>query len=112
MQVDVRVGSERRTVGSAQDNADKRAHMRGALHRVAETVETGLFMFRDEAKWRFQTEFTSEEDWKEFAEKPTCGGIAADSRQLDEALARPDGCVILTEDNLASIYERLDATSP
>jgi hypothetical protein len=69
-------------------------------------------MFRDEAKWRFQTEFTSEEDWKEFAEKPTCGGIEADPRQLDEALAGRDSRIVVTEDNLASIYERLDATSP
>ena len=55
-------------------------------------------------------EFRSEPDWREFVERPTCGGIEADPRQLDEALARPDGCVVVTEDNLAAVYERPDAT--
>jgi len=109
MQVEVRVGAERRVVGTAQDSVDKRADMRESLRRVAEMVASDHFSLGDEAKWRFQMEYTSEEDWKEFAEKPTCGGIEADPRQLAEALARPDGRVILTEDNLASVYERLDA---
>lgn len=111
MQVEVRVGIERRAVGTAQDSVDKRSDMREALRRVDEMVAAGLFSFRDRAEWRFQTEYPSEEDWKDFAEKPTCGGIEADPQQLDEAFALPDGCVILTEDNLASVYERLETTS-
>ena len=112
MQVEVRVGNERRAVGTAQDSVDKLSDMRQALRRVDEMVAAGLFALRDGAEWRFQTEYPSEEDWKEFAEKPTCGGIEADPQQLDEAFARPHSCVILTEDNLASVYERLDASSP
>ena len=110
MRVEVRVGDERRVVGTAQDSADKHADMRGSLRRVAEMVAAGLFRLRDEAKWLFEMEFRTEADWKEFAEKPTCGGIVADPRQLDEALARPDACVIVTQDNLAAVYERLDTT--
>ena len=107
MQVEVRVGDARRAVGTAQDSAEKRVNMRESLLRVDEAVAAGLFSLRDEAKWRFQMEYSTEEDWKEFAEKPTCGGIEADPRQLDEAFVRSDGWVILTEDDLASVYERL-----
>ena len=83
--------------------------MRAALRRVAETVTVGLFLLRGEAKWRLRMEFTTAQDWKEFLENPTCGGVEADRRQIDEALARPDGSVIVTEDNLAAAYQRLDA---
>jgi hypothetical protein len=111
MQVEVRFGDDRREVGTAQDNADKRRNMRESLRRIDEMVAAGLFSLRDKANWRFRMEYSSEEDWKEFTEKPTCGGIEADPQQLDEAFAHPDGWVITTEDDLASVYERLDAAS-
>jgi hypothetical protein len=109
MQVEVLLGDERRALGTAQDSVEKREEMRGALRRVAETVADGLFALRDQAKWRFEMEFTSEPDWREFIEKPTFGGVQADLRPIADALARPDGSVILTEDNLGEIYERLGA---
>ena len=111
MRVEMRIGAQRRVVGSAQDSADKRADMRAALRRVAEMVAAGRFSLCDEVSWRFQMEHWSEEDWNEFAEKPDCGGVEADPRQLDEALAHTEGCVILTEYNLASVYQRLDPGS-
>ena len=107
MQVEVRLGESRHTVETAQDSVEKIADMRGALLRVAETVADGLFSLRDEAKWHLRMEFTLEQDWREFLEHPTFGGIGADPRQLAEAPSRPDGCVIVTEDNLATVYERL-----
>ncbi len=107
MTVEVHLGTERRVVGTAQDNADKRADMRGALRRVDEMVADGFLSVRGEAKWRFQTEYSAVEDWREFVERPTCGGLEADTRLIDAALARPDGRVTVTEDNLAVVYERL-----
>jgi hypothetical protein len=110
MQVEVLAGTALRTIGTAQDSSEKRASMRASLQRVAEAVGAGLFSLREETTWQFRMEYTSAEDWKEFAERPTCGGINADMRRLDEALARPDGRVLLTEDDLAAVYVRLEAT--
>ena len=42
----------------------------------------------------------------EFVEKPTCGGIDADRKQLDGALSRTDGSVVTIEENYALVYER------
>lgn len=109
MLVEARVGNERRALGTARDSPDKRSDMRAALRRVAEAVAAGLFSPRAEANWLLEMVFPSEQDWQEFADKPTCGGIEADPRQLEEALARPDGCIIVTDDNVAAVYVRLDA---
>ena len=106
MQVEVRIGGERRTVGTARDCDDKQADMRASLCRLAEVVEAGLFALRAESHWRFEMEFPTAEDWREFAEKPSCGGIDADARQLAAVLAQPDGAVIVSDDELAAVYER------
>jgi hypothetical protein len=109
MRIEARFGNERRKVGTAQDSAEKLRAMRESLRRIAEMVAAGLFSLRDEAQWIFQMEYEFAKDWKEFTEKPNCGGIEADLQQLAAAFERADGCVVLTEEDLAAVYERLDA---
>ena len=106
MDLEVQFGNERQPVGTARDNPAKIADMTQALQSVDDAVRAGLFAPRDEVVWRFEIRFPSPEDWAEFVDKPTCGGIEADQAQLDAALARQDGCIVLTEDDLASVYTR------
>ena len=107
MDLEVRLGSERCPAGIAQDSPAKREDMREALRTVAELVTAGLFSLRNKAVWRFELQFQSPTDWTEFVDKPTCGGVEAEQELLDTALSRPDGRIILTEENLAFVYERL-----
>jgi len=105
MDLEVRLGGERRPAGIAEDDLAKRESMRQALRTVAELTRAGLFSLRNEAVWRFELQFQSPADWTEFVDKPSCGGVEADQELLDAALSRPDGCVILTEEDLALVYE-------
>ena len=106
MDVEVRFGDERSLAGSAVDCPAKLADMQAALRSVSELTTAGLFSLRDQTKWHFETQIASPEEWAEFVTKPTCGGIEADSERLAAALARPDGCIVLTEPNLAAVYHR------
>ena len=71
-----------------------------------ELAAAGLFSLRHEALWQFEIQFLSHAAWAEFGNKPTCGGIESDPELLDAALSRPDGRIILTEENLALVYTR------
>ena len=106
MDVEVHVGGERRRVGTAQDSAEKHMDMREALRSVSALAAAGLFSLRHEAVWQFELEYETPEDWADFTDKPTCGGIEADPELLDAALSQPDGRIILTEENLTRVYER------
>lgn len=106
MDLEVRLGDDRRPVGNAQDCPIKIADMKAALRTVAELVAAGLFSLRHEALWQFEIQFLSQAAWAEFGNKPTCGGIESDPESLDAALSRPDGRIILTEENLALVYTR------
>ena len=107
MDLEVRLGGERRPAGIAEDDPAKCENMRQALRTVAELARAGLFSLRNEAMWQFEVQFQSPADWTEFVDKPSCGGVEADQELLDAALLRPDGCIILTEEDMASVYERL-----
>jgi len=67
----------------------------------------GLFRVLDRAPWLFEMRYTTPEAWSEFVDKPTCGGVRADDRLLEEALSLSGGYIVLTEKNLALAFERL-----
>ena len=106
MDVEVCVGGERRAVGSAHDCVEKREDMRAALRTLEEFAASGMMSPTGRAVWHFEMQFRSVADWREFVEKPTCGGIDADRKQLDGALSRTDGSVVTIEENYALVYER------
>ena len=108
MNLEVRFGDQRSPAGVARDNPDKLGDMRESLRTVAELATAGLFSLRHEAAWQFEIHFPSPADWKEFLDKPTCGGVEADSELLDAALSQPDGSIVLTEENLTLVHERLE----
>ena len=107
MDLEVRLGAELFPAGAARDSPAKCGDMREALRTLAELTTAGLFSLRSQALWRVEIQFRESADWAEFLDKPTCGGVEADEELLDTALSRPDGCIILTEENLAAVYERL-----
>jgi hypothetical protein len=106
MDLEVRLGARRIPLGVARDLPDKLVNMKEALRTLAELTAAGLFSLRGNAAWEFQYQFHSPADWREFIEKPTCGGVEVDRGRLETALGRPDGYVLLTEKDLASVYER------
>ncbi len=106
--IEVRVGGERRQAGIARDTADRLVAMKASLHTVDELVENGLFSLRDEVKWQLEMQYHSAADWQEFLHRPTCGGADVDQKLLDATFAQQDGYVVSTEDDLAQSYERLD----
>ena len=106
MDLEVCLGERRIPVGVARDLPDKLVNMKQALRALAELTAAGLFSLRGNAAWEFQNQFWSPPDWREFIERPACGGVEADQGVLEAALARPDGYVLLTEENLAAVYER------
>ena len=79
----------------------------GVAERWENTGTEVTFWLRDDALWQFEMRFPSGEDWTEFLEKPSCGGVDADRELLEEAFSRPGGCIVLTEENVARVYERL-----
>jgi hypothetical protein len=106
MDVEVCVGGERCTAGSARDCVEKQKDMRSALRTLEEFAAAGMLSLAGRAVWHFEVQFPSVADWKEFVEKPTCGGIDADRKQLDVALSRTDGRVVIIEENFALVYAR------
>ena len=73
----------------------------------ASIAASGMLSLVDRAVWQFEMQFPSAADWKDFVEKPTCGGIESDQEQLDAALSQTDGSIVIVEENFALVYERL-----
>jgi len=106
MKLEVLLGEERHVAGIAEDNEEKRHAMKASLRRVAGLAEEGLFALRHEVLWEFEMIHTAPDDWAEFVNKPTFGRIEADQELLDAAMSRPDGNIILTEEDLLFVYEK------
>ena len=107
MEVEVRFGANRRTAGVAHDSDAKLEDMRASLRTVADLTAAGLFVLRGESTCAYEFHFPGIEEWQEFVEKPNPIAIEADPALLKEALARPDGLIVVTEENIGRLYKRL-----
>lgn len=105
--LEVRLGDERRQVGIAWDSVEKLGNMNASLRELVKSVTAGLFALRHEAHWQFEMWLQTPADWQGFLDRPSFGSVEADQELLDSALAHPDGYVVTTEDDLAQSYERL-----
>ena len=112
MSLEVHLGARRLPAGEARETPEKYEDMRQALRKIAELTTAGLFALRRDAMWEFELHYESPEDWTEFHQRPNCGGVDADPELLDAALVRTDGRIVLTEENLAQVYERRSRTHP
>ena len=102
------LGDERRDAGLAWEDEPKREDMLSSLRSLGGLTSGGLYSLRREAKWRLEMHYSSAEDWSEFVERPSNGGIEADDSLLESAFERPDGWVVTTEQDLAMVYGRGD----
>ena len=107
MEVEVRFGADRRTAGVAHDSDAKLEDMRASWRTVADLTAAGLFALRGESTCAYEFHFPGSKEWQEFVEKPNPIAIEAKSALLKEALACPDGLIVVTEENLGRLYERL-----
>jgi hypothetical protein len=103
--LEVRLGGQRRQAGIALENPEKLEDMKQSLLEVAGSVAAGWFSPRDELKWQFEMRYPTPEDWQEFLDRPSNGGVEADQKLLETALERTDGYVCSVEDDLAQLYK-------
>ena len=107
MEGEVRFGADRRTAGVAHDSDAKLKDMRASLRTVADLTAAGLFALRGESTCAYEFHFPGSEEWQEFVEKPNPIAIEAEPALLEQALARPDGRIVVTEENIGRLYARL-----
>ncbi len=106
MDLEVRLGSERRPAGIAFDNPRSREDMRLSHRKLTELTAEGPFSLRYETFYKFRFHFLSREDWSTFLTRPRAGGLEADSDLIETALSRTDGRIIAAEEIVAGAYER------
>lgn len=107
MPLEARVGDERRAIGNAWDNPEMRENMLSSLASIDAAVEAGLFRMVDSARWVFSMVFEAPEDWDDFMASTGCGGADADPEAITATLAAPHGRIVVTEDDLAQVLERV-----
>ncbi len=106
MDLEVRLGSERRPAGIAFDNPPSREDMRLSHGKLTELTAAGLFSLRQEIFYSFEFHFLSREDWSTFLTRPRAGGLEADADLIETALSRTDGRIVAVEEIVAGAYER------
>ena len=106
MDLEVRLGSERRPAGIAFDNPPSREDMRLSHGKLTELTAAGLFSLRHETFYKFEFHFLSREDWSTFLTRPRAGGLEADADLIETALSRTDGRIVAVEEIAAGAYER------
>ena len=94
--------------GVVFENAEKRKDMRSSLREVERAVERGLFALLRETRWQLEMRYRARDEWNEFLERPSHGGIEADETSIHEALEAPNESVLTTEDDYARLYGRLE----
>ncbi len=80
--------------------------MKNALRTMTELTDAGLFVFLRDSTWDYELHFESLEDWAECLERPWCGGVETDPALIDAAGSGCDGRIVLTQENLAQLYDR------
>ncbi len=111
MDLEVRIGDDRRPAGIALDDADALEDMKHSHRMLAEMEEAGLFSLQDEIVFSFHFHFLTAEDWKVFLERPKAGGLEADEDLLNRVFAPdgpPDARIVGTEQCVARAYARED----
>ena len=102
----MRLGNRRQPAGWARETPEKREDMRHALRTMAELAAAGLFLLLRDATWSYERHFESPRDWAECLERPWCGGAETDAALIDSAGTTCEGRIVLTEENVAQIFER------
>lgn len=105
MDLEVRLGSERRPAGTAFDNPPSREDMRLSLRKLTELTAAGLFSLRHETFYNLEFHFLLREDWSAFLTRPRAGGLEADLDLIETALSLDDGRIIAVEEIVAGAYD-------
>lgn len=86
-----------------------RRDMRASRAALAASIRAGRFIARAERSTVLEFHYHSEDDWREFLERPRTGSVRADPGVLAEALAalsREDAVIVAHEETLFSACDR------
>ncbi|NIM01194.1 MAG: hypothetical protein GTN89_10195 [Acidobacteria bacterium] len=107
IRIEVHQAAAAHEAGVVFENEEKREDMRSSLREVKQAVADGLFALKREIHWQLEMRYRTRDEWDEFLERPSHGGIEADEEAIHAALARPRDSVLTIEDDSARLYERL-----
>ena len=104
MDLEVRLGSERRPAGIVFDNPRSQEDMRLSQRKLTELAAAELFSLRYEAIYLLEFHFLSRDDWSTFLARPRAGGLEVDPDLIETALSRDDGRIVAAEEIVAGAY--------
>ena len=91
MELEVRLGAERRPAGVALDSVSALEDMTHSHRMLAEMEEAGLFSLQNEIVFLLEFHFLSAEDWSTFLARPKAGSLEADEDLLGRVLSSVPG---------------------
>lgn len=109
MRLGVRLGADARPhLGLVFEQAEAQEDMRSARRTLSGLVSAGWFAPRGATAYSLELLFPTRQDWEEFLARPKTGSVeTADARLLAAALAREDGCAVVTDETDVTVYDRL-----